>query len=88
MGHDVEVSLIFLPFPTIFRAMAGTKRLGKWQGYLGVITIEIVGAPATNPVHPISGIPSASIQGTFDSLRDRSVHSNGQKSALKGDLNI
>lgn len=63
--------LVFLPLFPISIVVAGTERLGKRQGYLRVITIEIVGAPATNPLDPLPGIPFTSVQSVFGSLRVR-----------------
>ena len=80
--------LVFLPLFPISLVVAGTERLGKRQGYLRVITIEIVGAPATNPLDPLPGIPFTSVQGVFGSLRGRWPHSNGQGVTLKGDLHV
>ena len=82
----MEVPLVFLPLSTIPVAVTGMERLGKRQGYLWVITIEIVGAPATNPVEALPGIPSTSVQDAFGSLPGRWPHSNGQGATLKGDL--
>ena len=89
-GHpdaDSMPPLVLFPLTAdILIDPAGPEGLGKRQRYLRVIAIEVVGAPTANPVNPVAGTPSASVQGINGSRGERRFHSNRPNTPADGNL--